>query len=342
MQIHELTKRQLDEGIIDALKVSLSKDPAIDGMNYKQASQYLKTSKAVETIATKAQQAWEVYAKQLEQFISTQPVAAPATAAPSTAAQKPSEVLNVAGGTATKGADGKWRNQAGVEYNPASVEKLEQMAGQRRQMSPASGIKEAAAPVTPGNIAKRSASRNAAVAPAPTVTAPTTPATRVDALTAFRNRTDGKYKQALRAFVQKNLLSGMQYSRLANAQDIEQLINLISRPENATSNKQAPLWRQLAQSAAVTYTIPAEAGGLGTPETSAGGEAEPDNKYKNETPEELAGTVKQAMDKNRVDTANLAKAGQTIRTDFTNNDAKIKSTGNAAVDALLKNMGFEI
>lgn len=70
MQIHELTQSRTNEGVMDAIKVALSTDPAIDGMNYKQASQYLKNSKAVQNMAVTAQNAWTAYAKQLENSIT--------------------------------------------------------------------------------------------------------------------------------------------------------------------------------------------------------------------------------------------------------------------------------
>jgi hypothetical protein len=74
MQIHELTRRsampQFNEGVMDAVKVALSRDPSIDGMNYTQAQRYLKNSAAVKKMAKAAQNAWAVYAKQLEASIT--------------------------------------------------------------------------------------------------------------------------------------------------------------------------------------------------------------------------------------------------------------------------------
>lgn len=70
MQIHELTRVQTNEGVMDAIKVALNRDPSIDGMNYQQASAYLKNSKAVQNMAKTAQNAWTVYAKQLENSIT--------------------------------------------------------------------------------------------------------------------------------------------------------------------------------------------------------------------------------------------------------------------------------
>jgi len=351
MQIHELTySKKINEGIVDAFKVALSQDPAIDGLNYKQAKKYLETSKLTKDIAKKAQQAWEVYAKQLEQFASTSPVAQPGQAAtPATAkpvaptTPAPGTRIATPGGTVNKTPDGQWKTDAGeVITNPKDVAELERrskqqitLTAQNKQMSPASGIKEAAPAVAPGGIAKRSATRNAPVAPAATpVATPAAPATRVDSLTAFRNRTDGRYQQALKSFVQKNLLSGMPYNRLANANEIDQIIKSISAP-NPDPAKQTELWQQLAQAAAVAYTIPQSAGGLEDPKAGnvAPEQGEPVD------PTTLAAAIK---NKANIDATGLSNIGKTVRADFTGNESQIKSTGNPAVDTLLKSMGFSI
>lgn len=324
MQIHELTQfKRLDEGIVDALKVALNNDPAIDGMNYKQAKQYLATSKATKAIAQKAQQAWEVYARQLEQFASTSPVQQPAVAtatatAKATPAPAPGTQIQTSQGPVNKTPDGQWKTAAGVTItDPADVAELERrskqqitIAGQNKQMSKASGIKE---------------------------DAPTAPAATTNSLTAFKNRTDGRYQQALKAFVQKNLLSGMPYNRLANAQEIDQIIKNISAP-GLDPSKAAELWQQLALAAAVTYTVPQSSGGLEAPATPGGAEKE---KTTTDTvdPGTLAAAIK---NKANVDAAALANIGRTVRADFADNEDQIKSTGNPAVDALLQSMGFSV
>ena len=71
------------------------------------------------------------------------------------------------------------------------------------------------------------------------------------ALAAFRARTDGKYEQYLRAFVQKNLLAGMGSRELVNSAEIDQAIKEISKPENADPAKQRPLWNDLVRAAAL-------------------------------------------------------------------------------------------
>ena len=71
------------------------------------------------------------------------------------------------------------------------------------------------------------------------------------ALQAFRDRTDGKYEQYLKAFVQKNLLAGMGFKGLVNQQEITNAIKAIAAPANADPAKQRPLWNDLARAAAL-------------------------------------------------------------------------------------------
>ena len=71
------------------------------------------------------------------------------------------------------------------------------------------------------------------------------------ALTAFRNRTDGKYEAYLTAFVQKNLLAGMGFKGLVNQQEITNAIKAIASPANADPAKQRPLWNDLTRAAAL-------------------------------------------------------------------------------------------
>jgi hypothetical protein len=71
------------------------------------------------------------------------------------------------------------------------------------------------------------------------------------ALTAFRDRTDGKYEAYLTAFVQKNLLAGMGFKGLVNQQEITNAIKAIVAPENADATKQRPLWNDLARACAL-------------------------------------------------------------------------------------------
>lgn len=349
MQIHEVTlaKKQLAEaGIGSAIKKAAKSAGGAVKSAYKDAKSLSKVGKdfKLDRVAKRAADAWEDYSAELEQFYGSQPTPTPATATASTkpTTPAPGSRIQTPKGAVNKSADGQWKTDAGeVITNPADVAELERRAkqqitltAQNKQMSPASGIKEAAPATAPGSIAQRSAARNAPVAPAATPAATSAPATRVDALTAFRNRTDGKYEQALKQFVQKNLLSGLPYTRLQNAQEIDNLIKIMSEPANADSEKQWPYWQQLVKAAALADVLPQnltqKAATASTASTTQG------------SPQELRDPVVAAEKQDAgVDPATLAKVGQVLRSKFTGNADDISSTGDPAVDALLLAMGFK-
>jgi len=62
MQIHEITKSNVEEGILDAIKSGIA--------GAKQGYQISQTNRAVKLIADKAYPAWANYAKRLEQSIA--------------------------------------------------------------------------------------------------------------------------------------------------------------------------------------------------------------------------------------------------------------------------------
>ena len=148
------------------------------------------------------------------------------------------------------------------------------------------------------------------------------------------------YEQALKAFVQKNMLAGMQYSRLQNASQIDDLIKKLVDPANDSTGAQKDLWNKLTLAASVAQHAPAggpsgqqQAGG----QPQAGGQSSTSQAADGgETAEELKQTVAQALGKN-LQAVNAA--GKSILT-FTNNSTNVGSTGVPAVDALLMNMGF--
>jgi hypothetical protein len=148
------------------------------------------------------------------------------------------------------------------------------------------------------------------------------------------------YKQALKAFVQKNLLSGMQYSRLQNAQQIDDLIEKIVDPANDSASAQKDLWNKLTLAASVSQYNPAQAGGP----QSAGTTATPGGQQSavggGETAEELKDTIKQTLATVSDLPKQVLTAGNLIKRNHTDNNDSIKSTGVPAVDALLMNMGF--
>lgn len=165
---------------------------------------------------------------------------------------------------------------------------------------------------------------------------------KVNPLDAYKNRSDGRYQQALKGFVQQNMLGGMPYARLQNAQEIDRLIKDMSQPQNATPEAQTPLWQQLALAAAVAAVIPQSSGGTGSNSGGTGPDKanpETDDVAQAQSARELVEPVQQAMLKSQID---LSKPGQVLRSAFNNNETAIRSTGNANVDAMLLAMGFTI
>jgi hypothetical protein len=361
MQIRDIIlKKQVavNEGVFDTLKAAATWEP---GETFAQAKAKVKNDAGVQAVAKKAQATWQSYEQQLQKSVAQQAAVTPAPAKdsgtapaksavpagiskPAAPAPAPGSRIQTPTGAVNKGTDGKWRTVAGeVITNPKDVQELERrskqqttLAAQNKQMSAASGIKEAApGTLSPGGIAIPTGAKTAA--PLPTAGAPAVPAPVVNPIEAYKNRTDGKYEQALKGFVQQNLLAGMPYARLQNAQEIDQLINTMSRPENADPKVQAPLWQQLAQATAVAAIIPQSAGGAG-PEPTANKQSN-DTEKQTQSARELLEPVQQAMKQSQID---LSKPGQVLRSKFTNNETAIRSTGNPNVDAMLLAMGFTI
>jgi len=156
------------------------------------------------------------------------------------------------------------------------------------------------------------------------------------------------YESALKAFVQQNLLSGMQYSRLQNADKIDELIKQIVDPANDSASAQKDLWKKLTLAASVAQHNPAgagkpaggqQAGTAGAP-AAGGQQAAQDNDADGETAEELQDTIAQTLGVQTDLPKQVATAGALIRKNHTGNDPSIRSTGVPAVDAMLLNMGF--
>lgn len=146
------------------------------------------------------------------------------------------------------------------------------------------------------------------------------------------------YEQALKAFVQKNMLAGMQYSRLQNVAQIDDLIKQMVEPANDTATKQKELWQKLTLASTVAQQTPA---GSGTP---AGQTTDPNKTPATgggETAEMLVPTLKQALAKAAPE-GTLNAMGSLVRQGFTNNDATVKSTGVPGVDALLMALKFNV
>jgi hypothetical protein len=148
------------------------------------------------------------------------------------------------------------------------------------------------------------------------------------------------YEQALKAFVQKNLLAGMQYSRLQNAQQIDNLIKQIVDPANDSVGAQKDLWNKLALAAGVAQQAPAQAGGTQSAGTTTDSSSQQSAAGGGETAEELKDTIKQTLATVSDLPKQVLTAGNLIKRNHTDNNDSIKSTGVPAVDALLLNMGF--
>jgi hypothetical protein len=147
-------------------------------------------------------------------------------------------------------------------------------------------------------------------------------------------------EQALKAFVQKNLLAGMQYSRLQNAQQIDNLIKQIVDPASDSVGAQKDLWNKLALAAGVAQQAPAQAGGTQSTGTTTGPDSQQSAAGGGETAEELKDTIKQTLATVSDLPKQVLTAGNLIKRNHTDNNDSIKSTGVPAVDALLMNMGF--
>ena len=148
------------------------------------------------------------------------------------------------------------------------------------------------------------------------------------------------YENAMKAFVQKNMLSGMQYSRLQNANQIDGLIKKLVDPANDSTSAQTDLWNQLTLAASVSQHAPASgaAGGQQAGATTAPG-GQQQAGASGETADELKQPVIQALGQLTKE-GQLKAIGQIVARGFTNNNTSIKSTGEPAVDALLLSMGF--
>jgi hypothetical protein len=152
------------------------------------------------------------------------------------------------------------------------------------------------------------------------------------------------WKQALTAFVQKNLLSGMQYSRLQNANQFDSLIDQLINSNSADPAAQKKIWNDLTLAASVAQHTPAAgAGQAAAPgQTTAGQPAAPAQvAAAGQTAAQLQQTVAQAIGQ-IAPAGTLSSVGKIIRQGFTNNNASVRSTGEPAVDALLMSLGFTV
>jgi hypothetical protein len=169
MQIHEITKRSLQEGVFDAFKtpekIAAQAAQKLQAQGYGQRKPLPSVQDSV--AAVQKNPAQQQYIKDLvAQWPQSAPNPTPAVTAPAPSptgtqpsAPKPGTTplksrqptITTGGEMLTKGEDGIWRDEAGeLITNPKDVQELERrfkiqatMAAQNKQMSPASGIKEA-------------------------------------------------------------------------------------------------------------------------------------------------------------------------------------------------------
>jgi hypothetical protein len=334
MQIRDIVGRKktsLREGVFDTLRAAATWEP---GETFAQAKAKVKNDAGVQKVAKKAQAAWQSYEQQIRQYVSSLPPPQQKPAA-TTAGAKPQgpmpgrrvrvsyQAPNQTNPSFYFKTSTGWTNELNQPVtDPKSIQALDASAAKGGKEEPDPNYKEPGASQAKKTRGPRRRMEEQA-APG-------------SALDAYQKRTDGRYEQALKAFVQKNLLSGMPYARLQNAQEIDQLIKTMSQPQNADPRVQAPLWQQLAMATAVAAVVPQSAGGAGPEPTGAEGG---DNDQHTQSPRELVEPITQAMAKNQVD---LAKPGAILRKDFTNGETAIRSTGNPNVDAMLLAMGFTL
>jgi hypothetical protein len=146
-----------------------------------------------------------------------------------------------------------------------------------------------------------------------------------------------KYQEILKAFVQKNLFTGMQYSQIQNVGDIDKLIGDIVNPANDTMSKQKELWNKLTLAASVAQrkAAPGATSGATNEPTSTASTGQASG----ETAEQLMGPLRDSLEALGQD-KNAKTIGQLIRQNFTNNNSTVQSSGVPAVDAMLRSMGF--
>jgi hypothetical protein len=166
MQIHEITKKQLQEGVFDAFKtpdqIAAQAAQKLQAQGYGKRKPLPSVQDSVAAVQKNpAQQQyikglvaqWQQSAPKTDPAVATTPgTTTPGAPKPGTTPLKSRQPTITTGGEMlTKGEDGIWRDEAGeLITNPKDVQELERrlkiqttVAAQNKQMSPASGIKEA-------------------------------------------------------------------------------------------------------------------------------------------------------------------------------------------------------
>jgi hypothetical protein len=166
----------------------------------------------------------------------------------------------------------------------------------------------------------------------------------------FDDRSDKKYEDALRAFIQKNLFTGLPYARLTNLSEIETIIDELVKPlpPGSTLNSQGNLWAKLAQTAAVSQLV-AQATPLAPPtgpkgitNPNAPGYAKGTQQPAGDDPEILKPQVVAALAQAGIQKGSLPAMGKVVTAFDLNQTTTLASTGNVGVDAMLLAMGFQV
>jgi hypothetical protein len=132
----------------------------------------------------------------------------------------------------------------------------------------------------------------------------------------------------------------MQYSRLQNAQQFDDLVKQIVDPANDSASAQKDLWNKITLAASVAQQNPASAGGT----QSAGTTTTPGSQQSatsGDDPELLKPQVEQAIDK-LTPSGTRDALGKVLRQGFTQNNATLKSTGEPGIDAFLMSLKFNV
>jgi len=352
MQIHELTQGPLNEGFMDTLKSvkNTAYGRAIDDIGKSVGDAKQAVGQTVQNvynrIPTPVKRAAGAVGTGVGRTVSG---AASAIANPTatmntlkTAYKNPMTAVKAA----VSGTSGLSFQQkmAGVQTTQA-VQQLAKKFQQAWQNYSVQWAKSQGGVYTAPGRAKPPAQATAAPATAPKAAAPT-PATapqyRNNTVTVIEGITPDTllpgYEQALKAFVQKNLLSGMQYSRLQNVAQIDQLIASIVDPQNDTPAAQNKLWNQLALASSVAQKTPGDYNPAAAPPAGqtrqTGQPTQQPPAAVNDINAIMAGIGV------TINPRQLKMLGQAMQQD--SGITEIHSNGDPLLDALLKMMGYRV
>jgi hypothetical protein len=355
MKIHELTQHTIsrtDEGFMDTLK-SIKNTPygqAIDQIGQSALAAKQAVGQTVQNVSNRI----PTPVKRVAGAVGTGVGRAVSGAA--SAIANPTATMNTlktayknpmtAVKAAVSGTSGLSFQQkmAGVQTTQA-VQQLAKKFQQAWQNYSVQWAKSQGGVYTAPGRAKPPAQATAAQATAPKAAAPT-PATapqyRNNTVTVIEGITPDTllpgYEDALKAFVQKNMLSGMQYSRLQNVAQIDQIIGAIVDPQNDTPAAQNKLWNQLALASSVAQKTPGDYNPAAAPPAGqtrqTGQPTQQPPAAVNDINAIMAGIGV------TINPRQLKMLGQAMQQD--SGITEIHSNGDPLLDALLKMMGYRV